>query len=165
MIFRSNSYGLFIWACNTNTLCHDKIDNVQDNDGANSPSSDLAMFENQCYATTPSSSNGKYGFNYFFWIFCQTPEFFQKDYALNHYWILQSAKYMINFLIFQLTYRQYYSCLFKYLSGVIKNFQMSGGESDFERDDGPDSPTSRQDSFLLIWLTLWCQWWLLWWVS
>jgi len=30
----------------------------QDNDGANSPSSDLAMFENQCYATTPSSSNG-----------------------------------------------------------------------------------------------------------
>ena len=49
----------------------------QDADGANSPSSDVAgMFENQCYATTPSSSNG--------------------------------------------------------------------GESDFERDDGPDSPTSRQ---------------------
>jgi len=48
----------------------------QDGDGANSPSSDVAgMFENQCYATTPSSSNG--------------------------------------------------------------------GESDFERDDGPDSPTSR----------------------
>lgn len=45
----------------------------QENDGANSPSSDV--MGNQCYATTPSSSNG--------------------------------------------------------------------GESDFERDDGPDSPTSR----------------------
>ena len=27
------------------------------------------------------------------------------------------------------------------------NLAPSGGESDFERDDGPDSPTSRQDSF------------------
>eukprot|EP00090_Calanus_glacialis_P043179 TRINITY_DN7639_c0_g1_i2.p1 TRINITY_DN7639_c0_g1~~TRINITY_DN7639_c0_g1_i2.p1 ORF type:complete len:2132 (+),score=281.42 TRINITY_DN7639_c0_g1_i2:95-6490(+) len=51
-------------------------DGEGEGEGANSPSSDVAgMFENQCYATTPSSSNG--------------------------------------------------------------------GESDFERDDGPDSPTSR----------------------